>query len=174
MMPVILAIQLQQVERIQKHRVVMATGMKPVEIRLAVRSSPDRFPVHYDGLYPERQEVFDYPRILVRPVVASAGVEPDSIAVVSGNQPVAVMLNLMDPYRPAGSLLGRAGQGAMKPRGREIFAPGTRMAVDRGRQMGGQGKWTPVPVVGLGESLRLRGRLLGLPAPLRLSRDGGP
>jgi hypothetical protein len=45
MLPVILAIQLQQVERIQEHRLVMSTGMKSVS-------------------GPEATEGFDHPRDL--------------------------------------------------------------------------------------------------------------
>ena len=41
-----------------------------------------------------------------RPVVAPSGVEPDPVAVSPGDQAVAVVLDLVDPCRAAGSLLG--------------------------------------------------------------------
>ena len=49
------------------------------------RGQPNRLPVHDDRPDPERQESLDYPRILARPVVASTGVEPDPIAIPSGD-----------------------------------------------------------------------------------------
>jgi hypothetical protein len=56
-----------------------------------------------------------------------------------GHQAVAIVLDLVDPCRPAGSLLGGAWETRLKPRGRGVFAPGTRMAVHRADQTGGQG-----------------------------------
>ena len=44
MLPVILTIQFEQVEGIQKDLLVMGTEMQLVEIRLAVLPSPNRFP----------------------------------------------------------------------------------------------------------------------------------
>ena len=44
MLAVILAIQFEQVERIQEHLRVMGIGMQLVEVRRAVLSSPNRFP----------------------------------------------------------------------------------------------------------------------------------
>jgi hypothetical protein len=68
MLPVILPIQFEQVEGIQKDLLVMGTGMQRVEIGPAVRSSPDRLPIHDDGLDPKGQESLDYPRILPGPM----------------------------------------------------------------------------------------------------------
>jgi hypothetical protein len=110
MVAVILPIQFEQVEGIQEHLVVMGMGMQLVEIGLAVPSSPNRFPVHDDGTDPKRPQGLDYPRILGGPIVAASGVEPDPIAVPSGNEPVSVVLDLVDPCRAAGSLLGGARQ----------------------------------------------------------------
>jgi hypothetical protein len=88
----------------------MGTGMQLVEIRLAVLPSPNRFPVHDDGADPKGPQRLDYPRILAGPIVASARVEPDPIALTSGHQSVAVVLDFVDPCRPAGSLLAGAGE----------------------------------------------------------------
>jgi hypothetical protein len=82
--------------------VVMGIGMQHVEIRLAVLATPHGFPVHDDGADPKGLERLDYPRILAAPVVAPTSVEPDPIAVPTGNQSVAVVLDFVDPCRPAG------------------------------------------------------------------------
>ena len=55
-MAIILPIQFQQVESIQEDLLVMRTGTQLVEIRLAVPSSPNRFPLYDDGADPKRQE----------------------------------------------------------------------------------------------------------------------
>jgi hypothetical protein len=56
------------------------------------------------------QKRIDNPGILVRPVVTPARVEPDPVAVTSGHEAVAIVLDFVDPCRPAESLLGRAWQ----------------------------------------------------------------
>ena len=83
MLAVILAIQLQQLNAYKNTWVVMGIGMQLVEVGLAVLSSPNRLPVHDDRADPKRPQGVDYPRMLVRPVVASTGVEPDPVAVPS-------------------------------------------------------------------------------------------
>src|ERR1700720_2332964 len=104
----------------------MRARVQLVEIRLAVLPSPDRFPVHDDAADPKQPQRIDYPRILGGPIVASARVEPDPIALTSGHQSVAVVLDFVDPCRPTGSLLAGAGEAGGYEAG--IFAPGTRMA----------------------------------------------
>ena len=74
MVAVILTIQFEQVEGIQKDLLVMGTGMQLVEIRLAVLPSPNRFPVHDDGADPKGSQRLDYPEILAAPVVTPASV----------------------------------------------------------------------------------------------------
>ena len=64
MLPVILTIQFEQVERIREHLVVMGIRMHLVEIGLAVLPSPNRFPIHDNGADPQGQEGFVYPGIL--------------------------------------------------------------------------------------------------------------
>ena len=83
MLAVILTIQFEQVERIQEDLLVMAMGMELVEVRFAIPPSPDRFPVHDDGADPKGPQRIDYPGILGGPIVASARVEPDPIALTS-------------------------------------------------------------------------------------------
>ena len=90
-MAIILPIQFQQVESIQEDLLVMRTGTQLVEIRLAVPSSPNRFPLYDDGADPKRQEGL-YPRIFVGPVVAPPRVETGSIAIPPSNRSVAVVL----------------------------------------------------------------------------------
>jgi|ERR1700738_3556944 hypothetical protein len=91
MVAIILPIQFQQVESIQEDLLVMRTGTQLVEIRLAVPSSPNRFPLYDDGADPKRQEGL-YPRIFVGPVVAPPRVETGSIAIPPSNRSVAVVL----------------------------------------------------------------------------------
>jgi hypothetical protein len=103
---------------------VMGTGMQLVEIRLAVLPSPDRFPVHEDAADPKQPQRIDYPRILGGPIVASARVEPDPIALTSGHQSVAVVLDSWTHADP----LGAFWQGLGRQRD---FAPGTNIRVNR-------------------------------------------
>jgi hypothetical protein len=72
--------------------------------------------------------------------VAPTGVEPDPIAVLSGHQAVAIVLDLVDPCRAAGRLLGRG-------RGRGIFAPGTRIGspIEATERMGKDGYIPTLP-----------------------------
>jgi hypothetical protein len=45
MFRLVIPIQFKKVESIEENLVVIATGMQAVEIRLAIRSSPNPFPV---------------------------------------------------------------------------------------------------------------------------------
>ena len=54
-------------------------------------------------------------REAVRPVVAPAGDQPDAHGVAAGHQPVAVVLDLMNPVGAGRGLVGGDGrQGSMK------------------------------------------------------------
>jgi hypothetical protein len=80
--------------------------VQPVEIRPLVRPSPDRFPVDDAGTEPEGQEGVDNLGILGCPVLTPASVEADPLAESPGNQPVAIVLNLMTHAEPPRGLLG--------------------------------------------------------------------
>jgi len=55
-------------------------------------------------------------RIAIRPVIATSGEQPHSPAVDAGDQPVAVMFDLVNPLGPTGGLVASAGmQGAINP-----------------------------------------------------------
>jgi hypothetical protein len=56
------------------------------------------------------------PRILGGPIVAPSGEQADPLAVLPGDQPIAVVLDFMDTSRAAGRLLG--GVPAVEPRKR--------------------------------------------------------
>jgi hypothetical protein len=49
------------------------------------------------GLNAKGQKGFANPWILARPVVTSPGVEPDPVAIPSGDEPVAIVLDFVDP-----------------------------------------------------------------------------
>jgi hypothetical protein len=77
----------------------------------------------------EGSQGLDYPRILGGTIVAPSGVEPDPVAVTSGHQAVAVVLDFVDPCRPAGGLPGGAREaGGYEAEGQRDFHTGNEHA----------------------------------------------
>jgi len=91
---------------------------------------------------PRDSECFGNEWIPLRPIVAVASEWPDAVTLPPSHQPIAVVLNLVNPRRTLGAFergLGR--QGRMKPRGRGLGTPALRMgALIRQGKTAGQGR----------------------------------
>ena len=57
----------------------------------------------------EASSSFDNGREAVGPVVAVEGEQPHALALALNDQPVAVVLDFVDPFRPVGTLVPRVG-----------------------------------------------------------------
>ena len=61
---------------------------------------------------------FHYEREAVGPVVAPPGQQPNAHGIAPGHEPVAVVLDFVNPVQPAGGLSAGDGRlGSMKPAG---------------------------------------------------------
>ena len=83
--------------------------MQAVEVGDPVDTEQHGFPVDHEGCIPNAQCGLGDQRIASAPVVAVPGEQPNAVAVARDDQPVAVMLDFVNPFRPVGDFrrLGR-------------------------------------------------------------------
>src|SRR5262249_41152168 len=94
----ILAIELDQIEGIEKRALIAATIVEQVERWDAILVAYDGLAVDGAGRQPRHR--FGDQRITLAQVVAGAVVEPHPAIVLAGNDPDPVVLHLMQPKRP--------------------------------------------------------------------------
>jgi hypothetical protein len=78
--------------------------MQPLEIGHAGVVTADRLAVEHGRARPQLGGSGGDQRISVGPIVAAAREQPDAIADLSDDQPVTVMLDLVNPLRTDGRL----------------------------------------------------------------------
>jgi hypothetical protein len=86
--------------------------MQAVEIGNAVGAEQHGLTVEHKRIDPIAQGGLDDQRIVMGPVVAVPGEQPDPLAVALHDQPIAVMFDFVDPVRP-----GRHGRAAGRQAG---------------------------------------------------------
>ena len=96
------------VESIEFDLGIVLARVQPVEVG-APSTEQHRLAIEHERCIPVSQRRLDDSRITVGPVMAVAGEQPHTLAVALHDQPVAVVFDLVDPFRPVGNLcrLGR-------------------------------------------------------------------
>ena len=104
--PKIVAVKLDQVEGIEENLIIVPPVSDPVERSHAILSAGDPFPVDNAGPRAQPGHSFDNQGETVGQIVAGATLEPNPLAVLPSDNPKAVVLNLDQPLRANGRLLG--------------------------------------------------------------------
>jgi hypothetical protein len=89
----------------------MLPGMQSVEIRDAVDAEQHGLAIDHERGRAVLERSLDDERIPVGPVMAVPGEQPYALAFAMDDQPIAVMLDLMDPVLTRGDR-GRSGEDA--------------------------------------------------------------
>ena len=108
-LPEILAVADQHVEGVELDLGIVLAAMQPVEVGDAVDTEQHGLAVDHERCIPIAQRGLGDQRISAAPVVAVPGEQPHALAVALNDQPIAVMLDFVDPFRPVGDFrrLGR-------------------------------------------------------------------
>ena len=104
--PQVDAAQLQQVEGVEEHPVVVSLAVELLEVRRAVGIAADRLAVEDQGARPQGRHRLPDEREPVRPVVAPAGEQPDPAVLLPDDHAVAVVLDLVNPVGSDRRLVG--------------------------------------------------------------------
>jgi hypothetical protein len=109
----VLAIKLQEVERVQ-HRVADgAMAMEGVEDRDPVRAGDDCLAVEREGGSTQLGRRGNDRRVAGALVIAASGEEAHGVAVTPDLQPIAVVLDLVHPVEPGGRLRSAGGNAGL-------------------------------------------------------------
>jgi len=93
----VLAIGDQDIEGVELDFGVMPASMQSLEIRNPIDAQQHGFAVDDERTRPVLQRGFDDQWITIGPVMAVAGEQTDALVLTLDNQPIAVMLDLVDP-----------------------------------------------------------------------------
>ena len=95
----IIAIDRQHIERAELDFLVVLAGKQGIEIRDAIDAQDDGLAIDHKVLLPVLQRALDNPGKAVGPVVAVARQKTHPFVIPDDDQPVAVILDLMEPFR---------------------------------------------------------------------------
>jgi hypothetical protein len=98
--PQVLAIERENVERIELNLVIMPARMQAVEIRDAVHAQQHRLAIDHKRTGEVAQRGFDDSGIPIAPIVAVAGEQAHALALALDDQAIAVMFDFMEPVLP--------------------------------------------------------------------------
>ena len=101
------AVQLQQVEGIEEGVHLVPAAAQDVEPGEPALVAAHHLPVDQAGPHLEVVHGLDHEREAVRPVVAAPGNQPDADGIAPRHQPVAVVLDLMQPVGAGRRAVGR-------------------------------------------------------------------
>ena len=99
--PEIAAIKVQEIEHAVDRRIVVLAPAKQLEIREPVRVACDQLAVDDAGADRKRIDGRDDRRKPITPIEPAPRDEADALAVMMGEHAVAIMLDLMQPFRAA-------------------------------------------------------------------------
>ena len=108
--PQILAVELQQIERAQRHRTIVLPIANEIEHGQAIGVDRDRLAVENARAYRQGSDRLDNEREAIGEVEAVARDQPHAIAVAVSKNAKAVVLDLVNPPRARWRLLCRPGQ----------------------------------------------------------------
>jgi hypothetical protein len=115
----IVAVQLNQVERVQEHAGVVAAVTDAIEAGHTLIVAGDRLAIDDAGPRAQPSQGLHDQREAAGQVIAGAAVEPNPRAVLTGDDPEAVVFDFMQPQRPGRRMLGFCGQARRDELGRE-------------------------------------------------------
>src|SRR5262249_52814205 len=95
--PQVIAVQLNEVEGVEKHTVISAVVTDEIERSNAVVIAGDSFAINDAGAGAQACQRLDNQRKATGEVVARTTVEPHSRAVLPGDNPKTIVLNLVQP-----------------------------------------------------------------------------
>ena len=110
------AVQLQQVEGVQERLGLVPSMAQKLERSHSLLVTAHHLAVDHAGPHLEVVHGFHDKRVAARPVVPSAGDQPDAHRVAPGHEPVAVVLDLVDPIGARGRTVGRGWEAGLDKR----------------------------------------------------------
>src|SRR5215469_10008969 len=122
--PQVVAVQLDQVEGVEEGVTVMASVANTVERRHAVVVASNRLPIDDAGARAQACQRLHDQREAAGEVVAGAAIEPHSRAVLAGNDPESIVLNLMQPQAAGRQRVGFGGEARRNEAGRKSTRTG--------------------------------------------------
>src|SRR5262245_48371910 len=117
--PQVVAVQLDQVEGVQERTVIMAAVANEIERGNAVVIAGDSLAVDDARARTQACQRFDYQREAVGEVITRTAVEPHLRAILAGDNPKTVVLDLMQPLAAGGQLIGFGREARRDEPGRE-------------------------------------------------------
>jgi hypothetical protein len=105
--PQIIAIQRQDIERVELNLVIMPAGVQTVEIGDAVDAQQHRLAIDDERSRSVLQRGLDDQRITISPVVSVAGEQPHALTLALNHQAIAIVLDFVEPCRPGRNLFSR-------------------------------------------------------------------
>src|SRR5262249_28241184 len=117
--PQVVAVQLDQVESVEEGTVVVAVVANEIERGNAIVIAGDSFAVDDAGARAQPGERINDQREAVAEVVARTAVEPHSRAVLPGDNPKTVVLDLVQPLAAGRQLIGFGWEARRDEPGRE-------------------------------------------------------
>ena len=112
----VVAVKLEQIERVQKcvpRSLAPNRSAQPVEIRHSVLAANHTLAVERHRFYAERLQRFGDRRHPVRPIVSAAGKHTDPVAVAPADEPEAIVLDFIGPFRPGRHGAAECGQAGL-------------------------------------------------------------
>ena len=103
--PQVRAIQLQQVEAVQKRSCLIATAAQHVEARPCASQHTNSPSIRHERTLTVHR--LNHQRETVRPVVAAAGDQPDADRIATRHETIAVVLDLVNPAGSGRRTVGR-------------------------------------------------------------------
>jgi hypothetical protein len=115
----VFAVQLDQVEAVEEHAVIIAVVANVFKRRHAIVIARDRLSIDDAGARAQAGQRFDDQWEAPRQLIARAAVQPHARAILASNDPEAVVLNLMQPQLTGRRLLGFCRQARLDEPGRQ-------------------------------------------------------
>ena len=118
--PQVVAVQLDEVEGVEEDALVSAVVTDEIERGNAVVIASDRFAIDDARARAQAGQRLDNQREAVGEIIAGAAIEPHPRPVLAGNNPKAIVLDLVQPLAAGGQLVGFLVErhGAMNPAGK--------------------------------------------------------
>ena len=116
------AVQFEDVERIEEHRIVVGLAVQLVEYGHTILATNDALAVEIERACLQPTGSLDDEREAVRPVSTPPGVDTDLTFTLPHQQPIAVVLDFVNPVRPLRDVAGDRGQGGSDEAGGGNYA----------------------------------------------------
>ena len=101
------AVKFQQVKGVEERHSLVVTATEDIEPGQPALITAHHLSVDQTGPHFEVVHGLDHQRKAIRPVVAVPGQQPDANEISTRHQPIAVVLDLVDPTGPRRRMVGR-------------------------------------------------------------------